>query len=564
MMHRDEALSLHVCRPFLLPKMRPASLSTKCFSLLAASIALILLLHVSPCEADPWKKCAATFQAALQYDANGNVSRYRYIKRDIWWPANKTIPLMLTEEGCKVYCGGGPKLFSWDDITTSFSTWVLPFLGGLLLHMPIESSNSSGITLLQLARCLGNPLRFLECSLRNLRDTERACRLFNRLTSADCTLTNAEAHRIRATGMPVDGQDDISSPDHHSHTCQRSSTYAALRDGLYILTVLNQYDVRPGVSDGSPSALEHVRDMYVVLIFALFSPCTGSSASAVYRAETHGVFRSRSDRHCTADPCPADLRHHRAALADYLRATCKRGVVPVLVTVFFFTIALAVSLARAFRVNDSSWHDYSLSLLISWLPGLVTCAVVDRNPTSSSHARDALQLFLDAASAAATTSALADAVDTTSSTSGAREAATDGRSSELALPAASVQERLGSVSVPERAVTMASGRLQPGLSTRSSQDGHLAGASTTSARAHSNSVEHPFSACALSILAATEPSLARRTTSAPHPEPLSAPRILQFCGQGQRLWHSGVAHPILTMIERHLGIYAGLSGDMEE
>ncbi len=66
---------------------------------------------------------------------------------------------------------------------------------------------------------------------------------------------------------------------------------------------------------------------------------------------------------------------------------------------------MVISLSRAYNLGGAGADDLALGLLMSWLPGLVSCAVVDRNPTSSHHRRCALQRFLVAAAAGATASA---------------------------------------------------------------------------------------------------------------------------------------------------------------
>ncbi len=90
---------------------------------------------------------------------------------------------MITLEGCRAFCGGGPMLYSWDILTESFMTWLLPLLGGLLLQIPLESGGSISATVLQLARWLGSPIVIMTLTLHDILDTRRACRLFDRLTS---------------------------------------------------------------------------------------------------------------------------------------------------------------------------------------------------------------------------------------------------------------------------------------------------------------------------------------------------------------------------------------------
>jgi hypothetical protein len=127
-------------------------------------------------------------------------------------------------------------------------------------------------------------------------------------------------------------------------------------------------------------------DMYAVLLFALFA-CGAASADL----EQNGPACSAAARGRSLCEYQSDLCQRRAELADDLRATRKRSVVPILLSVLWFCAAMAISFSRAFRIVDSSAFDLSLSLLMSWLQGLVACGVVDRYPTSSLHIRRALQ-----------------------------------------------------------------------------------------------------------------------------------------------------------------------------
>jgi hypothetical protein len=64
------------------------------------------------------------------------------------------------------------------------------------------------------------------------------------------------------------------------------------------------------------------------------------------------------------------------------------------VSVLWFGVAMAISVSKAFSTTNVSAYNLALGL-VSWLPLLVACAAVDRNPTNSRHARLALQQFLD-------------------------------------------------------------------------------------------------------------------------------------------------------------------------
>jgi hypothetical protein len=139
--------------------------------------ALVLLLHSPPCRATRWEDCGRKFRAALEYDANGNVSCYVYTQRLTRLLPGHPAPLMATFDGCLATCGGGPQPYPLDDITESLSTWILPLLGGLLLQVPFESGGAVSGILPQAARWLGNPAAILMYTLLNMRETRHAARL---------------------------------------------------------------------------------------------------------------------------------------------------------------------------------------------------------------------------------------------------------------------------------------------------------------------------------------------------------------------------------------------------
>jgi hypothetical protein len=342
---------------------------------------MVLLLHCSPCRATRWQDCGRKFRAALEYDANGNVSRYVHTQRPTRLLPGHPAPLMVTFDGCLAFCGGGPQTYPSDDITESLSTWILPLLGGLLLQVPFESGGAVGGMLLQVARWLGNPAAILMYTLRNMRDTGRAARLLlllrrrpDRSVPDDCVLGYRDdadgggdssgdgdggkcgAHRHpTANGTFGEYDDAVITIDYHDPRAgppDKTNAFSDLRDGLYILTVLNQYELEAaGTRDGDlADARASVDDMYAVLLFALFS--RGAAANTDERWHDN-CPRNTSGHHQDAGPVSSSssklLCRRRAALAEHLRATRKHSAVPVLASVLWFGVAMAISVSKAFR-----------------------------------------------------------------------------------------------------------------------------------------------------------------------------------------------------------------------
>lgn len=137
---------------------------------------------------------------------------------------------------------------------------------------------------------------------------------------------------------------------------QEVQAFAELRDSMYILSIFNQFAFNHENSDRTTDILE----------FALFS-----------RANT-------------------ELPKIRQRLATSIRRDRKHGVVQVLLSLFWFLVALAISIFKAFGElgDNSTAHNLALGLLMSWLPVLTSTSLVDRNPTSEDRVRTDLANFL--------------------------------------------------------------------------------------------------------------------------------------------------------------------------
>ena len=93
----------------------------------------------------------------------------------------------------------------------------------------------------------------------------------------------------------------------------------------------------------------------------------------------------------------SELPERRQALAQSLRESRKKGVVPVFVSFMWFTFALVISIQASFGqigVNETA-HDLAIGLLLSWLPVLVLVTIIDRNPVAPEVVRRQLNDLVD-------------------------------------------------------------------------------------------------------------------------------------------------------------------------
>lgn len=151
------------------------------------------------------------------------------------------------------------------------------------------------------------------------------------------------------------------------------TSFAELRDSLYVLSVLNQFSFNRAHPANA--------NLKTFLVFALFS-------------------RDLEDAKNNA------LREKRAKVADDLRTMRKHNVVPVLISLLWFCLSLAISIYKAHIQlgANAAAHDLALGLLMGWLPVLVSCTIVDRNPSNAYHTHLILRDFLHHASSIWTSS----------------------------------------------------------------------------------------------------------------------------------------------------------------
>ncbi|CUS13983.1 unnamed protein product, partial [Tuber aestivum] len=239
-------------------------------------------------------------------------------EEDIYWGAVDGLPskaeypvLLLTFAACEKHCGSGSTLHPWETTADTVTTWVLPLVG-LVLQAPFESNNFRG-TMLLVFRWLGSPIVSMMYIFWNIRVT-RKCAIM-----ADMSV----------------GMGDHPRPP---------SGFSGLRDSLYLLSVVNQYQLNiwPGLRE---------QDMEYILRVGLFD--TGP-----------------------------EFQEMRGRVATNIRRERRRGTVQALVSLGWFLVALGISINKAFGDlgEDSSASNLALGLLVCWLPVLVAAAIVDRNP----------------------------------------------------------------------------------------------------------------------------------------------------------------------------------------
>ncbi|KAI4164139.1 MAG: hypothetical protein LQ342_002103 [Letrouitia transgressa] len=265
--------------------------------------------------------------------ANSTYAQYQYHGPVSGLYAHNARPLLITVEGCKEICGTGTQYYPWKKSSATITTWVLPVLG-LLLQLPFES-NAFWPTLWALARWCGSPIATLSYVFWNIKVTSKSAMMI-----------------------------DMSVP--HNVVPDQQSDFSQMRDSLYILSVMNQYCFKRGVSSDAGEKWLRV---------ALFS---NSLPLKPVRLDARTIVERRTD------------------LARYLREERKKGVVPVFFSLGWFLFSLALSIQAAFgQLGDNQTaHTLAFGLLLAWTPVLVIATIVDRHPTGTIRVRRKLNKFL--------------------------------------------------------------------------------------------------------------------------------------------------------------------------
>lgn len=141
-----------------------------------------------------------------------------------------------------------------------------------------------------------------------------------------------------------------------------------MRDSLYILVCMNQYTIHPEIT-------------------------TDEAKQAAETLVRVAVFGRLLHKKGTASPFLILSRKH---VAQRLRNIRKRGVVPVLISVFWFLFSLVLCIQSALLdigINVTA-HDLALGLLLGWFPILFMSFIIDRNPTNSEDVRGILNTLI--------------------------------------------------------------------------------------------------------------------------------------------------------------------------
>ncbi|KAL5121718.1 hypothetical protein ACEQ8H_000405 [Pleosporales sp. CAS-2024a] len=238
----------------------------------------------------------------------------------------------ITYEGCKAVCGSGNAYYEWAEISATITTWVLPILGALL-QAPFES-NAFWRTVKAINRWIGSPISSLACILWDI-EISGKCAMFVDMAVA------------------------------YDETPKEDSDFASMRDSFYILMNLNQYKMKPVIS--------MTREAEGLLRIVLFS----KELKLVGRTKTLSQMRYR--------------------VAQDMRSNRRRGVVPIFISTLWFLFAVGISIEAAFSDIGSNVqaHNLAMGLFVSWLPILILCSILDRNPVAADDVQRKLNKLVD-------------------------------------------------------------------------------------------------------------------------------------------------------------------------
>jgi hypothetical protein len=255
----------------------------------------------------------------------------------------------------------------------------------------------------------------------------------------------------------------------------------AMRDSIFLLSVINQYNINKNRLFGRERETE-------LLI-------------------RQGIFR-------------ADLKGVRAAMAERIRRDGRHSVVPLFISLLWFTISMILSIIQAFGDlgENATGHNLAMGLLVAWLPVFATASIVDRNPGDADYVRDELNDLFKTVERSRTRKV----------------------EEVIAVLSTFENDRLS------RVVELAS---KP---------------QTEDVRR--NLVEeldrYPQSSTTTSVEGWQDPIYVLREWVQQTSN--TGPSVLQeFCGQGRYPWHLGVTHPILRTITKQLPKGRGWLGDYE-
>lgn len=142
------------------------------------------------------------------------------------------------------------------------------------------------------------------------------------------------------------------------------SDYASYRDASFLLSIMNQFTVNPRFNGASAEKLLKV---------ALFSKELRMPTAA-----------------------GGSLEQVRQALARDTREARKRGTVQCFLSMLWFIFGMVISIQQSFGLlgQDAPAQNLALGLAMVWFPVLMLCTTVDRNPAIPEATQRQLNIFL--------------------------------------------------------------------------------------------------------------------------------------------------------------------------
>lgn len=213
----------------------------------------------------------------------------------------------ITRAGCRAVCGTGTAYYSWEEVSSTLTTWILPVVG-TLLQAPFES-NATRRTFLAIARWVGSPIVSISYVLWNIKVSAKAALMVDMAVKYDET------------------------PD-------RKTDFGSMRDSMYLLLVMNQYTLKPDVA-------ERKKEAECLLRIALFSK---------------DLRLTDTDK---------SLRQMRRILARELREMRRRGAVPGKLSLSLSILAAVANIAQCLCQScgfSLLSHCQSKALLAIWAP----------------------------------------------------------------------------------------------------------------------------------------------------------------------------------------------------
>lgn len=306
-----------------------------------------------------------------------NIALYGYSGPLINIPRNNLTQITL--QGCKVLCGNGTDWYPWSKQSGTLTTWIFPVLG-IILQGPY-TSNAFWATVFALARWIGNPMASLAYTLWNIKVAAKSAHLVETSIHDDASL--------------LDLADD-------------TSDFGSIRDSFFLLSAMNQFTMPSHIrgnreAEGLRRMVLFSKDLRLVdqtTITGHAEPMMQTAPNAPNRrpdrdnAISNGLGGTSSALNLGPQ---LDLTTVRRELAADFRASRKRGAVAVYISMLWFLFSLAISVQGGFGLLglNSEAHDLALGCLLSWLPVLILCSVVDRNPVSPEDIRLKLNRLID-------------------------------------------------------------------------------------------------------------------------------------------------------------------------